>query len=128
MLKIKCFTLDNQQNTLLVELASDDKQLSQAWTFSFEFLRVVSLSAISGAGASSKAQVTAHKKQVKLMLIESVGKHGYRFCFDDGFSVIYDKNQLSLLHQQSQSLWESYLAALKKSGHTREATIDLKQL
>lgn len=122
MLTIKCLTLDNQQGSLHISLASDDEQLVQAWTFSFEFLRVISLA------PDPKAPIATHKKQVQLTHVESVGKHGFRFCFDDGFTAIYNVDQLALLHNQAEQLWQQYLAELKKSGHTREATINITQL
>ncbi|MAG75397.1 MAG: hypothetical protein CL811_01445 [Colwelliaceae bacterium] len=129
MLKIKAFTFDNQQNQLLVSLASKDNKLTDTWTFSFEFLRVIPFPAqLHQAGKEQAQKVPAHKKGVKLISIESVGKHGHRFVFDDEHHTIYSLDQLSLLHQQSDMLWQQYLNALSDSGHSREAMIDIVQL
>lgn len=129
MLKIKAFTFDNQQNQLQVSLASKDDKLTDTWTFSFEFLRVIPFPVQPNQAGKEQAQkVPAHKKAVKLISIESVGKHGHRFVFDDEHHTIYSLDQLSLLHQQADILWQQYLDALSASGHSREAMIDIVQL
>ncbi len=129
MLKIKAFTIDNQQNQLLVSLASKDDKLTDTWTFSFEFLRVIPLPVQPNQAGKEQAQkVPAHKKEVKLVSIESVDKHGHRFVFDDEHHTIYSLDQLSLLHHQADTLWQQYLETLGASGHSREAMIDIVQL
>lgn len=122
MLEIKQFIIDKSAQLLTVELASYDRQLSDNWTFNFEFLRVITLE------STPKTKLATHKKQVQLTRIEAVDKHGYRFCFDDDFCVIYSLDELTLLNGQAEQLWQNYLAELKKSGHTREATINIQQL
>ncbi|WP_448213705.1 gamma-butyrobetaine hydroxylase-like domain-containing protein [Colwellia sp. MEBiC06753] len=92
------------------------------WAFNTEFLRVVAID------ASAKAPVATHKKLVKLSSIESVGKHGFRLIFDDGFSQIYSVADFKYLNENRDRLWQQYLQQLAASGHSREATIDIKQL
>ncbi len=97
---------------------------SQAFELSFEYLRISSPQAIN----SKTATVEAHKKQVQLMAIEAVGKHGYRFIFDDSHSAIYPVKYLEVLALEKEQRWQQYLAQLKASGHSREAMIDIQQL
>ncbi|NMP33539.1 DUF971 domain-containing protein [Thalassotalea sp. M1531] len=123
MLNIKQFEIGQSGESLNIALASDDSELSEQWPFSVEYLRVVSLQ-----GFNTKQAIPTHKKHVKLLRIEAVAKHGYRFCFDDQHEVIYSTSELALLHQQSDTLWQQYLIALAQTGHSRETSIEIKQL
>ncbi|REL25296.1 DUF971 domain-containing protein [Thalassotalea euphylliae] len=134
MLSIVKFQLHQQQKQLSVELASPsgEQALTERWQFNYEFLRVLESSQASSAYAASpkgKAPALAtHKKDVVLTRIESVGKHGYRLIFDDGYQVIYAQAELALYHQQADLLWQTYSQQLSASGHGRDAMIDIKQL
>ena len=77
---------------------------------------------------AGQIQVTSHKKNVLLISIESVAKHGYRLIFDDDHSAIYSEDFLQTLALEHEIRWENYLSDLKDSGHSREAMIDFKQL
>jgi len=100
-----------------------------AWQFSsnescqlpFEYLRVYS------SQRTSKT-VVAHKKSVRLINIDLVGKHGFRFTFDDQHSAIYSFDYLGELYRNYQAYWSEYLAQLQQAGQSREAMIDIKQL
>ena len=63
-----------------------------------------------------------------LSAIENVGKHGYRFIFDDLHSAIYSTEYLNLLIIEHEQRWQYYLTELKASGHSREAIINITQL
>jgi DUF971 family protein len=103
-------------------LDADNAQLkitfnhNEAHCYSIEYLRVC-------APSVTKALVS-HKKQVKLVTIEPIGKHGYRFIFDDEFSDIYTTEYLHLLHQEYDNRWQAYLNDIAKSQHSREASIN----
>ena len=92
--------------------------------FSFEFLRVFSPT----PATKKQPPLVCHKKLVRLMAIEPVGKHGFRFVFDDEHSEIYSVEHLVTLAKQQDSLWQQYLAAIKESGHSREAMINITEL
>jgi DUF971 family protein len=117
--KIKRFTLNNSQSKLTIAFSQ-----GQIFELSFEYLRVFSPQTIK----SKTATIETHKKQVQLIAIEAVGKHGYRFIFDDGYSGIYSFSYLETLAKEQEQHWQQYLAQLKTCGHSREAMIDIKQL
>lgn len=99
------------------------KTQQQCWVLSYEYLRVY-----SPAQQASKQKLIGHKKEVKLINIEVVGKHGYRFCFDDSHSFIINDNVLIELAQNYQDNWQTYLAFLEKNNISREAKIDIVNL
>ncbi len=118
-MKITLFTLNRKQKILTIAFSQ-----GQIFDLSFEYLRVFS----PQTKKSKTAAIEAHKKQVQLVAIEAVGKHGYRFIFDDNYSAIYSFNYLATLATEQEQRWQQYLAQLKASGHSREAMIDIKQL
>ncbi|MFD2167234.1 hypothetical protein ACFSJY_13335 [Thalassotalea euphylliae] len=120
MLSITQFTIHKHALALDVTLTSDDASIENTWHFSFEYLRV--------AGLDSNTKLVSNKKLVELVRIEAVAKHGYRFCFDDGFEVIYNQHELAQLHQHHDTIWQTYLDALAEQKLSREANIDIKQL
>lgn len=124
MKSISRFLLDNTARTLTIEFNSDERSFDESVNFTYEFLRVCPVER-SPKKASS---VVSHKKNVLLLAIESVGKHGYRLIFDDKFDTILSVNDFITYGEQLDALWNEYLQELKKSGHTREATFDIKQL
>ena len=114
--------MDNKANELML-LFSDNFQQS----LSYEFLRVYSPLEQTSVKGKPKPPVS-HKKMVKLIAIESVGKHGFRFIFDDQHVAIYGQQLLQEYAHNKSRLWQQYSDALKLSGHSREAMIDIKQL
>ncbi len=97
-------------------------------SFSMEFLRVIDPSNAALTPNKKATQVVSNKKQVLLTTVESIGKHGYRLVFDDGFQTLIDESAFLLLNQHKETLWQTYLEAIKESGFTREATIEIKSL
>lgn len=118
MSAIKNFKL-SQHEGLLAITSNDDSVM----TFTFEFLRVFS-PAVSPKGN----QLITHKKMVKISRIESVGKHGYRFIFDDAHQAIYPIEYLQQLDRESSQRWQHYLNEIAASQHSREASIEIKEL
>jgi len=126
-MEIKRFTLNNHQKKLTIAFSDD-----QSFELSFEYLRVLS------PQKSKKNTIEAHQKQVQLILIENVGKHGFRFIFDDQHaanqqsanqhSAIYSSEYLTLLCQEYEQRWQQYLHELQALGYSREAMINITQL
>jgi DUF971 family protein len=121
-MKIAHFIIDNALHNLTIEFSAsaaiENTQLS------FEYLRIS-----SPANSTKKTnQVISHKKDVLLVNIESVAKHGYRFIFDDDHSAIYSEPYIQTLVLEYELRWQYYLAELKTSGHSRDTMIDFKQL
>ncbi len=126
MMKIQSFILDNAQNKLHIEFSAAEKITDI--TLSFEYLRISSPESATKKMKNGQVAIVSHKKDVALINIESVAKHGYRLIFDDGHSAIYSENTLQELSIELEERWGNYLSELKASGHSREAMIDFKQL
>ena len=127
-MKIARFIIDNTLHNLTIEFsASKAIENSQ---LSFEYLRISSpaISTKKLKTGQTSTQVTSHKKDVLLVKIESVAKHGYRFIFDDEHSAIYSQQYNQTLTLEYEVRWQSYLNELKASGHSRETMINFKQL
>ncbi len=122
---IKRFIINKTDKTLSlqVDLAKDNTQV-ECYILSFEYLRI---SAPSVKNKKNKT-VISHKKQVELLAIEPVAKHGYRFIFNDQHSAIYSDDYLQELITEHDFRWQTYLDELKSSGYSREAIITIKQV
>jgi DUF971 family protein len=114
---IKKFTLDHPNKQLIIDWHDGKHKPSQ---LSYEYLRV--------SANEAKKELVSHKRQVKLVAIEPVGKHGFRVSFNDDYSVIFSAEALQALAENYQQRWQQYLTDLQQSGHSREAIIDIKQL
>lgn len=113
------FSIDKKAKSLRVDLFS-----GQSLNLSFEYLRVC-----SPAEAQAKnSQLVAHKKLVMLAIIESVGKHGYRFVFDDGHHAIYPADYLLNLAESYETRWTEYLQQIEQSPLSREPSINFKEV
>lgn len=119
MVKIERFILKQAEQKLSIYLVKD-----QLIELTFEYLRVFSPQSVN----KKNPTVEAHKKNIQLIAIESVGKHGFRLIFDDEHSAIYSAEYLELLALEYTERWQHYLAQLKASGHSREAMINITQL
>lgn len=119
MAEIQAFSIVAKNNELLISFDNNS-----SYALSFEYLRVYSPLASQGKNAA----LVTHKKLVKLIKIESVGKHGYRFIFDDNHQAIYSTDYLNMLHKEFEQRWQHYLNEIEKSPHSREASIDITQL
>jgi len=91
----------------------------------FEYLRVFTPSVNK---PTKQQSLVTHKKNVVLTAIENLGKHGYRFIFDDQHNAIYSTEYIALLIEEHDTRWQHYLTNLKASGHSREAIINITQL
>ncbi|PKH85538.1 gamma-butyrobetaine hydroxylase-like domain-containing protein [Colwellia sp. Bg11-28] len=125
-MKITRFIIDSALHNLTVEFSANENITSTQ--LSFEYLRISSDANSAKKNKAGQIQVTSHKKNVLLISIESVAKHGYRLIFDDEHSAIFSEEYLQTLALEYETRWQTYLSALKDSGHSREAMIDFKQL
>ncbi|NMP17223.1 DUF971 domain-containing protein [Thalassotalea sp. Y01] len=114
--------LNHQDHELVLHFDDNFQQ-----SLSYEFLRVYSPNEQTSAQGKAKPPVS-HKKMVKLMAIEPVGKHGFRLAFDDQHSAIYPHLLLKEYAHNRNRLWHEYVQALEITGHSREAMIDIKQV
>lgn len=119
-MKIKKFIINKNEKSLTINLVND-----KAACLSFEYLRVFTPTTNS---PQKQSPLITHKKLVALLAIENVGKHGYRFIFDDQHSAIYSTELLMVLIKEQKQRWEQYLTELNASGHSREAMISITQL
>ena len=119
-MSIKKFIICKNEKSLTINFVK-----GKAACLSFEYLRVNTPQLSSSAKQES---LVTHKKNVVLNSIENVGKHGYRFIFDDQHSAIYTGDFLALLTSEHKQRWQQYLEKLKASGHSREAMINITQL
>ncbi len=113
------FVINKTKNKLSLQYDNNNIDLS------FEYLRI---STPNGDNNKGKTVLPTHKKNVQLLAIEIVGKHGYRLRFDDEHSAIYTENYFTKLIAEYQLRWDKYLIELKESGHSREAMINITQL
>ena len=120
---IKRFVIDKATATLSILDDNAEQDNSKAIKLSFEYLRVFAPTNDKGQAIGSTPKVF-HKKQVQLLKIESVAKHGYRFIFDDHHSDIY----LQVLANEYQTRWQNYLQHTSTAANSREATIEIKEL
>ena len=123
MKKLDSFILNNALNNLTCVFDSNTDII-----MSYEYLRVFSPTEIKKI-QSNKTQSTTpqvfHKKNVKLIAIEPLAKHGYRFLFDDNYNDIFSDTDLMTLSQNHLSSWPAYKATLTTTNN-REESINFK--
>lgn len=119
-MNIKRFIINENKKNLSINFVK-----SEVVYLSFEYLRVFTPTMNNSPKQQS---LVTHKKNVSLSTIENVGKHGYRFIFDDQHSAIYSTEYIALLIKEYEQRWQQYLIDLKASGHSREAMINITQL
>lgn len=122
MSNISRFSIHRQSASLSIQF---DEQASAE--LSFEYLRVFAPTDDKGQPTGLTPKVY-HKKQVQLLNIESVGKHGYRFIFNDGHSNTYSSEYLQVLVAEFEQRWQHYLNSANSAINSREATIEIKEV
>lgn len=123
MQTIKKFILNNAQGNLTCCLNNGTEYL-----LTYEYLRVFSPTEIKKTQSKNSLSTIPqvfHKKNVNVIGIEPLGKHGYRFLFDDAYSDIFCDADLISLSTNHQSLWAEYEASLN-SVNSREESINFK--
>lgn len=127
MSNIKSFTVNNSTASLTIAFSDEASEQEKTIELSFEYLRVFAPTDEKGQPIAATPKVY-HKKQVKLVGLESVGKHGYRFIFDDNHSDIYTEAYLYVLGSEYQQRWQQYLESANSAVNSREATIEIKEV
>lgn len=127
MHSINRFIINNTASVLSVFLNKDKQGADHTIELSVEYLRVYAPTDDKGKAIAEIPKVY-HKKQVQLLKIESVGKHGYRFIFDDGHSNIYNEDYLLTLATEYQQRWQRYLSSTSAVSNSREAMIEIKEV
>jgi DUF971 family protein len=125
MQNIEKFILNNSQSTLTC-CFNDTTQSS----LTYEYLRVFSPTEQKKTQSKKSPSTTPqvfHKKSVKIIAIEPLGKHGYRFVFDDNYSDVFSDNNLADLVKQHEQLWPEYELSLT-SVNSREESINFKAI
>lgn len=110
-----------------IRLKSADKALEvdfddgRRFRYPAEFLRVESPSAeVMGHGPGQRV-VVAGRRHVGITGLDPVGNYAIRIRFDDRHDTgIYTWSYLYQLGENQDALWQSYLAALKDKGLSRD--------
>jgi DUF971 family protein len=128
MEEITRFILQTDNRQLIVEYDIDEgntveKNKQTSLSFSYEYLRV-----FSPTQQQAKTPLIAHQQNVLLTTIESVGRHGYRFIFDDNHIAIFSSKKLFELHHNHTQNWQYYINALAEKKLTRAANISIVNL
>ncbi len=110
-----------------IRLRREDKRLDvtfedgKSWSFTAEFLRVLSPSAEVQGHSPDQRQAVAGRKHVGIMKVEPVGNYAVKLVFDDLHdSGIYSWDYLYALGEGQERLWAEYEAELAAKGLTRE--------
>ncbi|AWB56451.1 gamma-butyrobetaine hydroxylase-like domain-containing protein [Colwellia sp. Arc7-D] len=127
MSNISRFIINKAASVLSVFFENDKQESHKTIDLNIEYLRVFAPTDDKGK-ATGEIPKVYHKKQVQLVEIESVGKYGYRFIFDDGHSNIYHDDYLLLLAAEYQQRWQRYLASTSTVSNSREAMIEIKEV
>jgi len=125
------FILNTPSKALDVHFTSTTSQQNNIISLSFEYLRIFSPSELSKTKANNDGSPLIpevfHKKNVTIIAIESVGKHGYRIIFDDNHQDIFSSEELLHLSVQFEQYWPLYIKSLSTT-HSREASINFKSV
>lgn len=107
-----------RQQSRLVEFQYDS---GEAFSLSYEFLRVFTPSAEARGHAPGEETLQTGKRDIDIERVEPVGNYALRFVFSDGHdSGLYSWDILYNLCQHRDVLWAEYLSALEKSGLSRD--------
>jgi DUF971 family protein len=127
-MKITQFILNKARKTLTLHFAVESSTELKTLTFDYEYLRVFCPVQYSAKQKASGALPEVfHKKEVLLLSIEPLGKHGHRLTFDDKHSAIYVNEDFEQLHLEHSKNWPKYIATLT-AVQNREASIQFKAL
>jgi DUF971 family protein len=120
-------TSDNKPWPTEIRLAPDRRLLSVSFddgaqfSYTAEYLRVLSPSAEVQGHSPDQRQTVPGKKEVGIMAIEPVGNYAVRLTFDDMHSTgIYSWDYLHRLGREHDELWAGYLAELEQKSLSRE--------
>ncbi len=120
-------TNSNQTPPTEIRLGKDKTTLTvvftqNTYTFTAEFLRVLSPSAeVQGHGPGQQKTIGG-KKNVTITGLEPVGHYALKITFSDGHaSGIYTWNYFAEMGEKQLDEWQAYTKRLAAAGLTREA-------
>ena len=107
------------QHSRRLEMAFSD---GARFTFSFEFLRIMSPSAeVRGHGPGQETLQTG-KRDVEIATLEPVGNYALQPTFSDGHATgIYSWDYLYGIGEDQEALWADYLKRLAAANASRDA-------
>ena len=107
-----------RRGTRALEVAFDD---GSRVSLPAEYLRVESPSAEVQGHAPSEKRLVAGKRAVNIEAVDPVGNYAIRIRFTDGHDTgIYSWPLLHQLAREHDRRWQEYLAALERTGQSRE--------
>ena len=107
--------LNKDKNELTVRF-EDGKDFS----FTAEFLRVMSPSAEVQGHSPDQRQTVPGKKNVLVRNLEQVGNYAVKIIFDDGHDTgLFSWSYLYELGQEHEARWSAYLSELETKGLSR---------
>jgi DUF971 family protein len=115
------FSISNKQKKLTLNF-DNNLQLN----FDFEYLRVFSPAAVKPKQSDTTPEVF-HKKNIKLIRIEPLGKYGHRLIFDDTHSAIFTDEIFIHLYENHEINWQKYCYSLT-SSQNREPSISFVEV
>lgn len=130
MTTILKFVLNTHQQVLDVHLTGINSKKNIFISLTYEYLRIFSpceLSKVQSNKNTPSIPEVFHKKNVNIITIESVGKHGYRIVFDDDHHDVFSAEVLFTLSQHFEQHWPLYIKNLS-STNSREASINFKSV
>lgn len=122
--------LNTHQQVLDVHFTDTSSQQINVISLTYEYLRIFSPSELNKAKPNKNSPFIPkvfHKKNITIIAIESVGKHGYRVLFDDSHHDIFSSDDLLTLSQQFEQCWPLYIKSLS-STNSREESINFKSI
>ncbi|MBU0604611.1 MAG: DUF971 domain-containing protein [Gammaproteobacteria bacterium] len=107
-----------QQKSRLLDVRFNN---GRQFSFTFEFLRVLSPSAEVRGHGPGQETLQVGKRDVDVTRVEPVGAYAVKPVFSDGHeSGIYSWDYLYLLGENQAELWADYLAKLAAAGASRD--------
>jgi DUF971 family protein len=107
-----------QQKSRLLDVSFNN---GRQFSFTFEFLRVLSPSAEVRGHGPGQETLQVGKRDVDVTRVEPVGAYAVKPVFSDGHeSGIYSWDYLYLLGENQAELWADYLAKLSAAGASRD--------
>lgn len=107
------------QQSRRLEMAYSD---GQRFTYSFEFLRVMSPSAEVRGHGPGQETLQMGKREVDVLSLEPVGNYALQPTFSDGHATgIYSWDYFYDIGENHDTLWADYLKRLDAAGESRDA-------
>lgn len=111
------------QHSRRLEIAFSD---AARFTYSFEFLRIMSPSAEVRGHGPGQETLQVGKREVDISALEPVGNYALQPVFSDGHATgIYSWDYLYHIGEDEAALWADYLKRLAAAGASREAAVAL---